>query len=377
MNKKTRIITLILLLCILLFLGLFIYYRGIEQDKKKILDTLNIQFKDDISIVEYGDTTFKSESVMETKNGDIMKYPTINVMSIGKQMMNFTIQKDDVKKIITHEVQVKDSKKPVIQLYKQEVTIKQGSTYVLTDNIKEVKDPIDGALTMTKNKQVMDGEYLISSDLNSSVVGTYICNIQAMDKNHNSSKKTFSIKVINTAITNNSPLESNETIQPTYINGILIVNKNYPLPKNYGKQDTTAYMALQSLQDNALKNGYSIPLLSGYRSYNYQKELYHNYVARDGKANADRYSAKPGYSEHQSGLCFDVGDIDNDYGITKQGKWLARHCGEYGFVIRYPQGKEDITGYMYEPWHIRYVGKSIAQQMMAEKITLEEYLGIK
>ena len=75
----------------------------------------------------------------------------------------------------------------------------------------------------------------------------------------------------------------------------------------------------------------------------------------------NRYSARPGHSEHQSGLAMDVGAIDNNYGNTPAGKWLAEHCADYGFILRYPQGKENITGYMYEPWHIRYVGVQYAR----------------
>src|SRR5699024_623564 len=114
------------------------------------------------------------------------------------------------------------------------------------------------------------------------------------------------------------------------------------------------YQAFLQLQADAAKAGHSIPLVSGYRSYSYQAQLYDSYVARDGQAAADRYSARPGHSEHQSGLAMDVGAIDNNYGQTPAGQWLNAHCAEYGFILRYPQGKESITGYMYEPWHIRY-----------------------
>ena len=94
------------------------------------------------------------------------------------------------------------------------------------------------------------------------------------------------------------------------------------------------------------------------------------------QAAADRYSARPGHSEHQSGLAMDVGAIDNNYGQTPAGQWLNAHCAEYGFILRYPQGKESITGYMYEPWHIRYVGSAAAEAIMANGLTLEEYLGV-
>lgn len=117
-----------------------------------------------------------------------------------------------------------------------------------------------------------------------------------------------------------------------------------------------------------------MPLLSGYRSYDTQVSLYNDYVARDGQELADTYSARPGHSEHQSGLCFDVGNIDNDYGSTTAGQWLEKNCASYGFIIRFPQGKEAITGYQYEPWHIRYVGTDHATAIMNSGLCLAEYL---
>ena len=109
-----------------------------------------------------------------------------------------------------------------------------------------------------------------------------------------------------------------------------------------------------------------------------QKIIYNDYVARDGQLMADTYSARPGYSEHQSGLAIDVNSLDQDWENTPEGKWLSANCYKYGFIIRYPKGKEDITGYMYEPWHIRYVGKDLAEKLYnnGNWLTLEEYLGI-
>lgn len=153
------------------------------------------------------------------------------------------------------------------------------------------------------------------------------------------------------------------------------MNKKHALPQNYGGMDSNAYAALQQLQAGAKAAGYSMPLLSGYRSYEYQASLYNSYVAQDGQALADTYSARPGHSEHQSGLAFDIGALDNAYGNTPGGRWLNAHCADYGFILRYPAGKESITGYQYEPWHVRYVGSDIASQIMSQGITLEEYLG--
>lgn len=105
--------------------------------------------------------------------------------------------------------------------------------------------------------------------------------------------------------------------------------------------------------------------------------LFNQYVRKDGLELAIRYSAPPGQSEHQTGLCFDVASLWRTFADTEEGIWLAEHCAEYGFIIRFPAGKEAITGYMYEPWHIRYVGKEVAEAIMAEPgLTLEEYLGV-
>ena len=136
----------------------------------------------------------------------------------------------------------------------------------------------------------------------------------------------------------------------------------------------TALYYLHMLQADAKAVGIDIPVISAYRSYETQRALFDSYYAKDGDK-ADTYSARPGHSEHQTGLAFDVGAIDDNYGDTIGGKWLYNNCANYGFIIRYLKGKEDITGYKYEPWHIRYVG-SVAEYIMNQGITLEEYLNI-
>jgi len=167
-----------------------------------------------------------------------------------------------------------------------------------------------------------------------------------------------------------------ETVEPTYIDGVLLVNKEYALPRDYGDgEDTTAYQALLKLQQGAQWAGYSMPLMSGFRSFETQEELYNDYVMADGVDVADTYSAWPGHSEHQTGLAFDVGWVDLQFAYTGAGKWLANHAHEYGFIIRYPKDKESITGYQYEPWHIRYLGVDLATKVYESGLCLEEYLG--
>ena len=163
----------------------------------------------------------------------------------------------------------------------------------------------------------------------------------------------------------------------TYIGGILIANKTYALPADYNPGvDPEAQAAFDDMQAAAAKEGLNIYVSSGFRSYEYQSGLYDRYVQRSGKAEADRYSARPGHSEHQTGLAFDMNTIDISFADTDEYVWVKAHCWEYGFIIRYPEDGEDVTGYMYEPWHIRYLGKETAKKVYDSGLTLEEYLGI-
>lgn len=137
--------------------------------------------------------------------------------------------------------------------------------------------------------------------------------------------------------------------------------------------------AIESMFADSKKEGLDLMLASGYRSAALQKTYYDGYVARDGQAAADRYSARPGTSEHQTGLAFDVARSDRKcyleicFTETAEGKWLAANAYKYGLILRYQNGKEDITGYQYEPWHFRYVGAELAEQINKSGQTLEEF----
>lgn len=165
----------------------------------------------------------------------------------------------------------------------------------------------------------------------------------------------------------------------TYIDGILIANKTYSLPSDYDPGDLLyeCRQAFDEMCDDAwYYSGVNLYEVSGYRSYATQNRIYYNYVASDGKAEADTYSARPGHSEHQSGLALDVNSLSNSFANTAEGKWLADNCHKYGFILRYPKGKTDKTGYIYEPWHIRYVGTERATKIYDSGLCLEEYYGI-
>ena len=163
-----------------------------------------------------------------------------------------------------------------------------------------------------------------------------------------------------------------------YIDGYLIANKTYPLPKSYGDGITSAAQsAFNKMKEGAKKDGITLSIASGYRSYSYQNKIYNNYCARDGKKEADTYSARPGHSEHQSGLAMDLNKVGNAFNGTKEAKWLAKNCYKYGFILRYPQGKTNETGYVYESWHFRYVGEDLAKKLYngGDWITMEDYFG--
>ncbi|NYS32635.1 M15 family metallopeptidase [Streptococcus danieliae] len=159
---------------------------------------------------------------------------------------------------------------------------------------------------------------------------------------------------------------------------IIIVNKKHPLNANYAPgEDPEAQAAFRQLVAAMQEEGFPISdHYSGYRSYENQSQLYQNYVAQDGQAEADRYSARPGYSEHQTGLAYDLIDTaGNLLTETRASQWLREHAADYGFIVRYTEDKEEITGYTAESWHIRYIG-SEAKKIAQSGLSLEEYFEV-
>lgn len=176
----------------------------------------------------------------------------------------------------------------------------------------------------------------------------------------------------------------------------VVVNKLQALPANYTPatliySDVAAVSsgmimrpeaaaALGTMFQAATADGLPLQLVSAYRSYDIQAGLFNSYAATYGEAEANRFSARPGQSEHQTGLAVDVSGIDGIcsletcFGSTESGQWVAANAPTYGFIVRYPAGAEGITGYSYEPWHLRYVGVDLAQQIAASGLTMEQYV---
>ncbi|GAB6138409.1 D-alanyl-D-alanine carboxypeptidase family protein [Halanaerobaculum tunisiense] len=189
-----------------------------------------------------------------------------------------------------------------------------------------------------------------------------------------------------------------EVVNPSDI--LVLVNKNYSLPADYVPQNLVvpgvsfpfeefqqkklmreeAATALERLFTRANQENIDLYAISGYRSYDRQEAIFGAKAMERGLEVANRFSAKPGESEHQTGLAMDVSSpqvnfrLTQEFGATKEGSWLRENAPQFGFIIRYSKGKKEITGYQYEPWHIRYVGEDIASEIAKQNITLEEYL---
>jgi D-alanyl-D-alanine carboxypeptidase len=204
-------------------------------------------------------------------------------------------------------------------------------------------------------------------------------------KNENTNQKDTSIQVISNPEAIPVLVNKKNKLPETYTPGDLV----YPaipftfkekLPKR--EMRCEAAKAIEELFAGANMDGISLLGVSAYRSHESQTALFNHYVSIDGYDAAITYSALPGTSEHETGLAIDVTGgngkcaAEECFEGTPEANWLQEHAAEYGFIIRYPKGKDSVTGYKYEPWHLRYVGKTIAKEIMNRSITLEEYLNV-
>ena len=197
-----------------------------------------------------------------------------------------------------------------------------------------------------------------------------------------------------------TPLVQGELGETEASDELTLVNKEHPLPPEYVPSDLVvpnvpfsfaedhpkkqmrqeAAEALENLFAAAAKDGIHLAAVSGFRSYERQEAIFQRNASQMGEAEANRVSARPGESEHQTGLAMDVSAASVDYrlteefGSTEEGRWLQNNAARFGFIIRYPKEKEHVTGYQYEPWHLRYVGSSAEQTIANKALTLEEFL---
>ena len=399
--KKKVIIPIVLVLLIALVIGGVIGVKKYYKSKELLVV---ISKKIDVSL---GDKVYNTDAVKKIINGKVVdKKEVINTDKVGVQKIKLTIE-DYFKKTkdYSFEVNVKDTVAPEIQA-KEKLTTEYDTKI---DLLKDV------TATDNYDKEIevkVEGEYDLKK------AGEYKLQYVAKDSSGNETKKEVVLvvkekvvetpKIVEKPVTNNSNNQTqNNNSEPapsapvvnqdgsfttskgfhgetrngiTYIDGVLIANKTYALPKSYAPGGLTGETsnAFNTMKSAAAQEGISIWVASGFRSYDLQNRLWTNRKNKNGIAFADAGTARPGHSEHQTGLAMDINMVDDAFENTAAGQWLFKNAYKYGFILRYPRGKTGETGYKYESWHYRYVGVDLATQLYngGNWITLENYFGI-
>lgn len=399
--KKKVIIPIALVLLIALVIGGVIGVKKYYKSKELLVV---ISKKIDVSL---GDKVYNTDAVKKIINGKVVdKKEVINTDKVGVQKIKLTIE-DYFKKTkdYSFEVNVKDTTAPEIQA-KEKLTTEYDTKI---DLLKDV------TATDNYDKEIevkVEGEYDLKK------AGEYKLQYVAKDSSGNETKKEVVLvvkekvvetpKIVEKPVTNNSNNQTqNNNSEPapsapvvnqdgsfttskgfhgetrngiTYIDGVLIANKTYALPKSYAPGGLTGETskAFNTMKSAAAQEGISIWVASGFRSYDLQNRLWTNRKNKNGIAFADAGTARPGHSEHQTGLAMDINMVDDAFENTAAGQWLFKNAYKYGFILRYPRGKTGETGYKYESWHYRYVGVDLATKLYngGNWITLENYFGI-
>ena len=368
-SKKKIIVFVSIILIISVLTFIFIKSNELKITLKKN-KTLEINTK-----------AYNSDYIKKIKNGKVIKKELIDSSKLGIKTVRINIR-NNFGKIIKYKykIKIKDTKKPVI-IFNKELTTEEKTEIDLLKDVK-AKDN-----SKEKLKIIVEGEYDINKP------GTYKLYYKAKDKSGNEKKEEFTLIITQKSnlkqISNLEPKDSSFTTSKgfkgytkngiTYIDGHMIANKTYSLPKTYNPGlDENVKNQANMMFAAARNEGLNLYISSGFRSYETQAGLYQSYVNRDGLNAADTYSARPGHSEHQTGLAFDVNEVSNAFNNTPEAIWLANNCYKFGFILRYPNGKTNETGYMYESWHFRYVGNQLATKLYNDGnwITLESYFGI-
>lgn len=375
--KKKKFIILITILLFIIVLSIIVFLNIYNKDLV-YKNNLIVNIGDELPTIDkYIDT--EEQKRLNSNKIEWEDVPTEDGKLYNAGKYTGYIKFKDKKVKVTLEVI--DDEAPLLEGV-EDITIYVNTEVNLLSNIKTNDNSHD------KIDVKINGEYNISK------VGEYQLSYVAADKSGNEVTKEFKLIIKEKELPKPStPVGENVVIGKTskgytikringayYVNDILIANKTYNLSSSYapGGMLTIFMNAFNKMQADAAAQGIELSIVSGYRSYSRQNTLYNNYVARDGKVAADTYSARAGHSEHQTGLAADINSLYQSFINTAEGQWLNNNCYKYGFIIRYPQGKESITGYMYEPWHIRYVGVDIATKLYnnGNWLSLEEYLGI-
>ena len=373
-NKKKTIIIISIVISIFLILGIsgYLFYNSRKLKVNLVSDR----------IVNINDEVYNTDYIKSVKNGTIVSdKQLVDTSIVGKKKIVLKI-KNYFNKIekYTYDVDIVDREEPSID-YSDRLSTTEGIEIDLLDGVK-ASDNSNEEIDVT-----VEGEY----DFNN--VGEYELYYVAKDSSGNIKKEKFILEVTKkkeiaknissdsiSYFTTSKGFKGYTKNGITYIDGVLIVNKTYSIPSTYYPGDLTSETRsnMNTMLSDAKALGLNIYLSSGFRSYNTQNYIYNNYVSYDGKELADTYSARAGHSEHQTGLAFDVNQVNDTFIGTPEANWLNDNAWKYGFILRYPNGKTNETGYKYESWHFRYVGTELATKLYndGDWITLEDYFGI-
>ena len=336
MNKKIRI-NLVILIAVIIS----IYILSITRSK-------NITIQVDGGVIEYKGSGESVEEVIDEANITLNENDKINynLNDEARNNQEIVINRITIKEIeIIKEI---DFNEIIVKDYKTNI----GETRVVSEGKKGQKKvtyiaTYEDGLEVNR---VLQEEEIISEPIDKIVA-----------------EGSFEVNSLTVCVNKNRSIDANYEPNDLVLPNVRAMNSTSRL---YMREEAAS--ALEELFKDAESEGYYLYAVSGYRSYNTQKSIYNPYSG---------YSAAPGTSEHQLGLAMDVslskygGNLYVEFGDSKEGIWLKKNAHKYGFIIRYLEGKEDITGYKYEPWHIRYVGKELATELYEKGITLEEYYG--
>ena len=281
----------------------------------------------------------------------------------------------------TTKIDKKNKKSPITTLNYSKDDIALIEKYNISDeNIKYLIDnKIDSKLAMNiiKEKYYIDDYlkkyldyYEKNKDLSFSEIITRI-NTHLDDEFYTNTEKTDD--TLGKFVILNKHYYSDENYKGL---NLIDIDSEYNLYNTSFKLSKECYEAFLKMYNDAKEQGYAFKINSAYRSYEKQIKIYQGWVNKDGVKQADTYSARAGFSEHQTGYAFDVRDYpftNDDYSKTKSFTWVSENAYKYGFIIRFPKDKEYITGYQYEPWHYRYCGIECATYIHDNNITFEEY----
>ena len=363
---KETLIIIVLMIAIVL-IALFLFFNLFGKSAKIVVK--------ENPTVEMGSSAKASQFIEEIKRGTLKIDQDIDTGRLGTTKVEVTVDQDGNEKTFNFDVEVVDTTPPVIEIGDSFSIIKGGAIDLASQAV--VKD---------NSQEKIAAE--VAGNLDTQKEGTYQVTISAKDSSGNTSNKEVAVTVVDPvnaegdfSFTSRTGAEIKREGGILTAGDTIIVNKSFALPEEYGPWTLTeeTLNAYYELINTALaEQGYNLFAIDTFVSYANQGYAYDNYVWTNGYEKAESSVARAGHSEHQTGLAVDLNWIDVQFGETVEGKWLSDNCWRFGFIIRYPDGMEDETGFTYQPWHIRYVGNELAETLYNEGdwLTLEGYFGL-